>query len=233
MEVTLSLSQVRWKRLIWTAFVTFYFIDFTKNLFNDALPGRSLVPILFFISFTVWMAFEYYFGSPFFQSGAVEPAPLWKSLFALFYYPFLGYAVADYTWTRWTQLGVLSPYLNVLGIVLFLLGAAIRLSSLYAVLRSRSGKLVRRGLFNRVRQPRYLGTLVQMIAVPLVFSSWLGLLLALAVGLPLILRQIRTEEASLLSVFKEEFASYQQRVPVLIPRRKKPRMNADERRFDI
>lgn len=218
----LNLKAVRWKRLIWTLLVTFYFINFFKNLFADALPGQSLLPVLFFVCFTVWMAFEYYFGSPFFQSGVIELSQVWRSLFALFYYPFLGYCVGDYAWTRWSQMGRLSPYVNILGIAIFLFGAVLRLSALSTALRHPAGKLVRGGLFRVVRHPRYLATLIQLAAVPLVFSTWLGLLLALVVGLPLILAEVRAEEANLLARYRDEFAAYQQTVPVLLPRRLKP-----------
>lgn len=214
--------RLRWRRLIWTVLVSFYFMIFAWNLFNDALPGNSSVPIAFFFCFTLWMAVEYYFGSPFFQSGIVEAAPVWKSLFAIFFYPFLGYCVADYTWSRWTQIPFVQPYLNVLGIMIFAGGSVIRLSTLFQVLRAPAGRLIRSGLFRQVRHPRYLGTLVQMIAIPLVFGSWLGLVLAMAVGLPLILAEIRTEERGLLATHPDEYVSYQQAVPALIPGRRTP-----------
>jgi len=223
----LTTKSIRWPRLIWTVLVTLYFINFFKNLFHDALDGQAWMPVLFFASFTLWMAFEYYFRSPFFQSGVVEPPRLGKTLFALFYYPFLGYCVGDNVWWHWTQFPGLYPLVNLLGVALFLLGAWVRLTSLRTLLRSPSGRFVRSGLFRTVRHPRYLGTLLQLLAVPLVFTSWLGLLLALVIGLPLIALEIRTEESGLERSFREEFNAYRQSVPALIPRlsRKRPAVN--------
>ena len=214
-------KRIRWGRLIWTVLVTFYFVCFFRTLFSDAMPGKALIPIIFAIAFTVWMAVEYYFESPFFQSGVVEPSQLWKSLFALFFYPFLGYCTADFVWTRWTQMGPLTPWINILGILVFAFGSVLRLDSLADLVRSPDNRLVRSGLFRFSRHPRYLATLLQVVAVPLVFSSWSGVLLALALGLPLMLLEIRNEEARLLARFPEDFANYQKTVPALLPRFRK------------
>jgi len=211
-------KRIRGGRLLWTLFVTLYFVTFFRTMFSDAMSGKALLPTVFAIAFTLWMAVEYYFESPFFQSGVVEPSPLWKGLFALFYYPFLGYCVADHVWTRWTQMGPLSPYVNVFGIAVFLLGTALRFTTLATLLRTSDKRLVRSGFFRYARHPRYLATLIQLLAVPLVFSSWSGLLLALAIGLPLTMAEIRHEETRLLARFPDDFLNYQKAVPVLIPR---------------
>jgi protein-S-isoprenylcysteine O-methyltransferase Ste14 len=213
----MSWKRIRWKRLLWTVLVTFYFLVFFRNLFTDALAGRSWLPTWFFSVFTIWMAFEYYFGSPFFQSGVIEPAVLWKSLFALFYYPFVGYCVADFTWTGWTRISPLVPWLNILGVLIFMFGAALRLLTLRTLVRAQPNRLVRSGLFRFVRHPRYLASLVQLIAVPLAFSSWLGLVLALGLGLPLLLRQVGLEDTRLRNAYGDDFAAWQQNVPKLIP----------------
>ncbi|MEO0108663.1 MAG: methyltransferase [candidate division WOR-3 bacterium] len=207
---------IRWKRLVWTLLVTFYFINFFRNLFRDALPGLSWLPLLFFIPFTLWMAVEYYFGSPFFQSGLVEPSQLWKGLFALFYYPFLAFSVADFIWLHWGQITRVVPYLNILGVLIFLLGSYLRLATLRTLMRAVPGRLVHHGLFRIVRHPRYLGTLVQLLAVPVTFSSWLGLVICLAIGLPLVLKQIAVEETRLTENLGDELAAYRN-LPALIP----------------
>lgn len=214
-------KRIRGGRLLWTIFVTLYFVNFFKTMFHDALDGRALLPTVFAIVFTLWMAVEYYYESPFFQSGVVEPSQLWKGLFALFYYPFLGYCVADNVWTHWTQMGPLSPWVNILGIAVFLLGAGLRFDTLATLLRTSDKKLVRAGLFRFTRHPRDLATLLQILAVPLVFSSWSGLLLALAIGLPLLLVEMNYEEARLLARFPDDFLNYRKAVPVLLPRLRK------------
>jgi protein-S-isoprenylcysteine O-methyltransferase Ste14 len=214
-------KRIRGGRLIWTLLVTFYFVNFFRTMFSDALPGQALIPIIFAVAFTVWMAIEYYFESPFFQSGVVQPSQLWKSLFALFYYPFLGYCAADYVWNRWTQMGPLSPYVNIFGILVFALGSALRFETLATLVRSSENRLVRSGFFRFSRHPRYLATLLQVLAVPLVFSSWSGILLALAIGLPLTLVEIRYEEARLSARFPQDYSEYRKAVPALLPRFRK------------
>ena len=64
--------------------------------------------------------------------------------------------------------------------------------------------------------PPPLATLLQVIAVPLVFSSWSGLLLALAIGLPLMLVEFATR-SRLLARFPDDFANYRKTVPALPP----------------
>ncbi len=216
-------------RLIWSVLVSLYFLVFFTSFFSDAVPDRMVVPIIFAYLFVLWLAVEYYFGSPFFQSGVVEPSPLWRGVFAFFVYPYIGYVVADFIWWRLTQFPITHYIFGVLGLLIFGLGVYIRLATLFglikiAQIKPNTGEVVfspRRFLelkWQKVcRHPRYLGSLVQLTGIALIFNSWGGLLLVGVLGLPLILVQARYEEKALAPILKSEFAQFQ-RVAMLLPR---------------
>ncbi len=221
--------KLRTGRLVWTVLVTFYFLVFFTNFFADAIPGQMFVPLLFAYAFVLWLAVEYYFGSPFFQSGVVPPSPLWRGVFAFFVYPYLAYLAADFIWWRWTQMPVNYLITGIPGLFLFGLGVYLRLATLFSLLRiaqvkSDTGEVVfstRRFLNIKwqklCRHPRYLAILLQLIGAALVFRSWGGLVLVAVVGLPLIVVQSRYEERILAQLLKGEFSAYADRTPFLFP----------------
>lgn len=229
MDNSYLLTRVRFGRLAWTILVGAYFLVFFRNFFIDAVPGLPLPSILFAWVFVSWLSVEYCFGSPFFQSGVVEPPALGRGLFAFFVYPFLGYLVGDYGWWGWTQLPVPALVSWFVGMALFLAGTAVRLLTLAELVRdakapgrSRAGmpRLFETRFFRVCRHPRYLATFVQLVGAALVFNSWGGLVLAVVVGLPLILLQVRAEDAALARMLKAGFAEYAGQVPMFLPRRR-------------
>lgn len=213
-------KNFRFGRLIWTLFVTYYFINFSRNFFEDAIPEKAIIPSVFFFIFVSWLAFEYYFGSPFFQSGLVEMSPLWRGFFALFFYPFFAFCVADFIWLHWGQLN-LYPAINLIGILIFLLGVLLRIYSLFILLSLPEKKFIPKGIFKACRQPRYLGTMIQLIGIASVFSSYLGIILTIFIGFSLILIEVRYEDKVLAEQFKTEYINYAKNVPVLIPKFKR------------
>ncbi|MFO7675919.1 MAG: methyltransferase [bacterium] len=219
------LPRVRFGRLLWTVLVMAYFLVFFRNFFTDALPRAPLPSAIFAWAVVIWLSFEYCFGSPFFQSGVVEPSGLWRGVFACFAYPFFGYVVADHAWWHHTQLPVYPVASWIPGMVLFLAGTALRFATLAELVRAagRPARARARGLFEsrpfRVnRHPRYLGTLLQFLGAALVFNSWGGLVLAATVGLGLVLIQVRVEDAEMAHQFGGEFKGYADRVPMFWPR---------------
>jgi protein-S-isoprenylcysteine O-methyltransferase Ste14 len=222
-------------RFIWTVLVTFYFVVFFTNFLKDVLPGATILPVLFSYLFVAWLSLEYYFGSPFFQSGVVEHSALWRGVFAFFAYPLLGYVAADFIWWHWTQLPVPTIISGLLGLAVFGLGTYARLDTLRGLLRIGQvrppakgakeetvyipeKKLVALRPHRMSRHPRYFATLVQLVGAAIFFRSWGGLVLVLAVGLPLILLQVRYEDARLREVLKGEFEPYGDSVPAFWPR---------------
>lgn len=72
------------------------------------------------------------------------------------------------------------------------------------------------GLYRHLRNPSYLGLLVNALGWALAFRSGLGLLLAALTLVPLIAR-IHAEEALLLKHFGEEYEAYRARSWRLLP----------------
>jgi protein-S-isoprenylcysteine O-methyltransferase Ste14 len=222
-------------RFIWTVLVTFYFAVFFTNFFRDVLPGAALLPVLFSYLFVAWLSLEYYFGSPFFQSGVVDHSALWRGVFAFFVYPFLGYVAADFIWWHWTQVPVPAAATGLVGLAVFGLGTYARLDTLYALLKIGQVRPPARGAKEETvyipekklvglrpqrmaRHPRYFATLVQLIGAAVFFRSWGGIVLALAIGLPLILLQVRYEDARLRDLLKADAKQYLDSVPAFWPR---------------
>jgi len=230
------ITHFRAGRFIWTGLVTFYFLVFFRNFFADALPGQTALPLVFAFVFVLWLAVEYYFGSPFFQSGVVEHSAFWRGAFAFFVYPYLGYVAADFIWWHWTQIPVPAAVTGVLGLAVFGLGTFIRLDTLFGILgiaqvkRAPGGRQVAERVFvperklvgirlqKLSRHPRYLGTFVQLVGAALTFRSWGGLVLALAVGLPFIWVQVRYEDGRLRAMLKGDLQDYMAAVPLFWPR---------------
>lgn len=215
------MKHIKFWRLVWTVFVVLYAFTFFRNLFTDANPDNRMIPIVFFTMMVLWMAVEFYFEMPFFQSGLVNERSLYKVWFALFFYPFLAYCVADFTGLGWTQIRFLAPVISYLGIGLFIAGSIFRLYGLLQIKTKAGKRLWRTKPFSYSRHPRYFATVVQIFSIPLVFSSYLGILLALVIGLPIILKEVVLDDRRLSELYKPDYDSYKQTIPLLLPVRKK------------
>ncbi len=213
-----SIKKISVGRLLWTLFVAWYFINFNRNFFPSLISERTQIPIIFFIIMILWMAIEYYFASPLWQSGMISFHSIYKLLFSLLFYAVTIYCIADYASLHITQISFAYPYLNIAGIIIFTLGVLIRLLTLFELLNLPPNKLPKSGTFNTCRHPRYLGTLLQIIAIPLVFTSYFGLIIYLVFGMTFIYQLINIEERAFLKQYKDEYLQYQQNVPFIFPR---------------
>lgn len=215
-------------RFIWSVIVSLYFLVFFTNFFADAAPERMVIPLICAYLFVFWLAVEYYFGSPFFQSGVVEPSAVWRGVFAFFVYPYLIYVGADFIWWRWTQIPGNPLITGIFGLIVLGGGIYLRLVTLFGLVRiaqvkPNTGELffpARRFLelkWQKIcRHPRYLAILMLLLGIALVFCSWGGLILVLILGFPLVWIQVRYEEKVLARLLKSDFQQFRQ-VAMFVP----------------
>ncbi|MBX9846920.1 MAG: isoprenylcysteine carboxylmethyltransferase family protein [Xanthobacteraceae bacterium] len=110
------------------------------------------------------------------------------------------------------------------GVVLFLLGGALRLWPVHVLGHRFSGlvaiqpghTLQTGGVYGIIRHPSYLGLLLNATGWALAFRSGVGLLLA-ALNLVPLLARIRAEENLLRSEFGQAYEAYRARTARLIP----------------
>jgi protein-S-isoprenylcysteine O-methyltransferase Ste14 len=110
------------------------------------------------------------------------------------------------------------------GALLFIIGGALRLWPVFVLGRRFSGlvaiqpghRLVTDGIYQRLRNPSYLGLVINALGWALAFRSLVGLLLAALTLIPLIAR-IHSEEALLRGQFGAEYDAYCARSWRLLP----------------
>jgi protein-S-isoprenylcysteine O-methyltransferase Ste14 len=110
------------------------------------------------------------------------------------------------------------------GVALFLVGGVLRIWPVFVLGRRFSGlvaiqpghELVTSGIYAVIRNPSYLGLLVNALGWALAFRSVVGVLLTVAMLVPLVAR-MRSEEALLAARFGAEYDAYRQRTWRLIP----------------
>jgi protein-S-isoprenylcysteine O-methyltransferase Ste14 len=111
-----------------------------------------------------------------------------------------------------------------LGVVLFMVGGALRIWPVHVLGHRFSGlvaiqpghMLVTSGIYGVIRNPSYLGMLLNSLGWALAFRSWIGVMLAAVTLVPLLAR-IHAEERLLRSQFGEEYVAYCARTSRLIP----------------
>jgi protein-S-isoprenylcysteine O-methyltransferase Ste14 len=120
-----------------------------------------------------------------------------------------------------------------LGVLLFVAGGALRIWPVFVLGRQFSGlvaiqpghTLVTSGVYHVIRNPSYLGLLINLLGWALAFRSAVGVLLTALLILPLLAR-IRSEEALLRAQFGDEYDAYCAVTPRLIPSFKRRRQRA-------
>ena len=114
--------------------------------------------------------------------------------------------------------------LRYLGLLLYATGNGLAFAALRSLGKQYSGyvtlqkdhQLVQRGLYSVIRHPIYLRALLVAIGIPLIFRSWLWILLLLLI-LPFVVVRIRQEERLLAERFGAEFEAYRHRTWRLLP----------------
>ncbi|TET21390.1 MAG: isoprenylcysteine carboxylmethyltransferase family protein [Candidatus Stahlbacteria bacterium] len=207
-------TGIRWGRLLWTIFVVLYFINFTKNLFADVAPGRAAIPIIYFVLWLCWLGVEFYLSALFFQSSLVPRFNPWlKASFAVYFYGLQG--LAGWDAFGGTQIHFLYPLFNVIGLLIFALGIVIRLGALLVYLRTKDrNRILASRPWQMSRHPRYVGMLLIMFAIPLVFFSPWAMLATVVIGLPLWYLSVRFEERKLKSQWGNVYEDYCKTTPL-------------------
>ena len=111
-----------------------------------------------------------------------------------------------------------------LGVVLYAGGGALRIWPVFVLGRRFSGlvaiqtghTLVTTGLYSRIRNPSYLGLLINLLGWDLAFRSLVGVVLT-ALFLPPLVARIHSEERLLRSQFGSEYDAYRSRTWRLMP----------------
>ena len=110
------------------------------------------------------------------------------------------------------------------GVVLFIAGGALRIWPVFVLGYRFSGlvaiqpghTLITTGVYRFIRNPSYLGLLINSLGWALAFRSMIGVLLTAITLLPLVAR-IRAEEALLRTQFGDEYDAYCARTWRLVP----------------
>jgi protein-S-isoprenylcysteine O-methyltransferase Ste14 len=111
-----------------------------------------------------------------------------------------------------------------IGVLVYVVGGALRLYPVFVLGRRFSGlvaiqtdhNLETRGIYSVVRNPSYLGMLINMIGWGLAFRGWSGVAIAFLLLIPLVAR-IHSEERLLRQHFGAEYDAYFARTWRLIP----------------
>lgn len=116
--------------------------------------------------------------------------------------------------------------LSLVGIVLMLLGTALRWAAILTLKRYftvnvailENHQLVKKGLYKHLRHPSYTGLLLRYLGLGLSYANWLSLGLIFLPLLFSVFYRMRVEESALLQTFGNDYEEYSKGVKRLIPR---------------
>ena len=104
-----------------------------------------------------------------------------------------------------------TPWLYI-GILIYLIGIAMFLSSIITAVKKPLGLVFSQGMYRYSRHPLYLSFLLVFIGISVAAASWLFLLLSLGwMAFPL--SQVSVEERGCLETFGADYQEYMQRTP--------------------
>jgi protein-S-isoprenylcysteine O-methyltransferase Ste14 len=135
-------------------------------------------------------------------------------------------AMLDYFWLRphWSLLEYSWAWV-VAGAAVFLVGQTLRVVSMRrlgrfftASVRVHEGqRVIKEGIYSRVRHPSYLGLFLVSAGFVTLFGSVIGYAVLLLAGLPGLLRRIKVEEEALTRELGDEYREYCKKTKRLIP----------------
>ncbi len=117
-----------------------------------------------------------------------------------------------------------SSIMRIIGLILSFVGFALMNWSVYTldkqfsidVTIQENHKLITTGLYKYIRHPRYLGIMLFLTGIPVVFLSWISLIMDIFL-IVILLWRIRDEEILMYREFKGEWEDYKKRTSSLIP----------------
>jgi protein-S-isoprenylcysteine O-methyltransferase Ste14 len=135
------------------------------------------------------------------------------------------YSFFDASLFNYSTTDKISPFINIVGAIIFIMGIVIRLISFktlgrfynYLLTIEEDHKLITFGIYKRIRHPLYLGTILLFFSFPLINGSWGGLLIFILLAPFSIWLRIRTEEKILLNHFGKDYENYKKQTSALWP----------------
>ncbi len=117
------------------------------------------------------------------------------------------------------------PQVTIAGIVVMLLGVALRWWAIFTLGRyftidvavRSTQSVVQAGPYRVVRHPAYSGTLLTLLGVGLALANWASLVVLLAGGLIGLLYRVRVEERALTDALGQPYVDYMRRTKRFIP----------------
>ena len=134
------------------------------------------------------------------------------------------FAVTAWDFTQVQQAGYRFQLVNLIGVGLMMIGLALRLAARralgrhfsYALRTLDEHKLIKHGVYKRVRHPAYTGDLLFWSGVTLLFSSWAGFLVTLLL-IPCFIYRAKIEENMLSAKFGDEYRKYMKTTKRFVP----------------
>ena len=127
----------------------------------------------------------------------------------------------------WTGAAIpwLRPQVTIAGMVVILLGTALRWWAIFTLGRyftidvavRSTQSVVQSGPYRFVRHPSYTAILIMLLGVGMVLANWASLVVILAGGLIGLLYRIRVEERALVEALGKPYMDYMRRTKRLIP----------------
>jgi protein-S-isoprenylcysteine O-methyltransferase Ste14 len=119
----------------------------------------------------------------------------------------------------------LAPFLGFLGCLFIAFGVTIRLIAVTTLKLEftttvsiiEGHKIVKTGIYRKIRHPAYLGYLASLLGIGLVLGNWVGLTALFVLPLAGILYRIHVEESVLLAYFGSAYQEYSNRTKRLLP----------------
>jgi len=116
-------------------------------------------------------------------------------------------------------------YLLVTGVLIYFVSTsyrrkAIKTLGMYFRLNiafTQDHKLITSGIYAIVRHPYYFGAILEVVAIPIIFNSFNGVIFCLVVNIPLWVHRVTIEEKVLVDFFGDAYLQYSRSVPLIFP----------------